>query len=105
MSEERDNSTEGVLRKIDEAIAACDAAMKIASSIVEEVDDSAPHLRAELLQEMREALEFYKAGFRFHPKRTSTCVNLSTWEPTAALLEDCGNRAMNALAKLKEAGL
>lgn len=41
----------------------------------------------------REVIEFYRDGFRYHPKRSTTGINLSEWKPTDALLEDCGERA------------
>lgn len=46
---------------------------------------------------LREALTFYRDGFQLHPKRSRTGIDLSEWRPTQALLDDCGNTAMNAL--------
>lgn len=43
------------------------------------------------------ALEFYRDGFKYHPKRTATGINISEWKPTNALLEDCGETARAAL--------
>lgn len=50
------------------------------------------------LEAYRKALEFYRDGFQFVPKRSSLGVNLSTWIPKEALLEDCGEVAKQALA-------
>lgn len=46
---------------------------------------------------MEKALAFYRDGFQYKPKRTRTGVDLSTWEPTPALLDDCGETARAAL--------
>ena len=43
------------------------------------------------------ALEFYRDGFKYHPKRTSTGINVSEWKPTQTLLDDCGETARAAL--------
>ncbi len=48
------------------------------------------------------ALEFYRAAFQFHPKRSSTGIDLSAWLPKTVLLEDCGETARAVLASLKE---
>lgn len=45
----------------------------------------------------RKALEFYRDGFQFHPKRSKTGIDLSEWKPKDALLEDCGEVARSAL--------
>lgn len=50
------------------------------------------------LEAYRKALEFYRDGFQFIPKRSRLGVNLSTWIPKEALLEDCGEVAKQALA-------
>jgi len=42
------------------------------------------------------ALEFYRDGFKYHPKRTSTGINVSEWKPTQTLLDDCGETARAA---------
>lgn len=46
---------------------------------------------------LREALEFYRDGFQYHPKRSKTGVDLSEWKPKQILLDDCGERALAAL--------
>lgn len=46
---------------------------------------------------MREALEFYRDNFVKHYKRGPTGLDHSTWKPTEALLDDCGERALAAL--------
>lgn len=46
---------------------------------------------------LREALTFYKDGFKFIPKRGPTGLNHSEWQPTDELLMDCGNKALDAL--------
>ena len=43
------------------------------------------------------ALEFYRDSFKYHPKRTSTGINVSEWKPTQALLDDCGETARAVL--------
>ncbi|MBM7328757.1 hypothetical protein JS562_37700 [Agrobacterium sp. S2] len=43
------------------------------------------------------ALEFYRDGFKYHPKRTSTGINVSEWKPTQSLLDDCGETARAVL--------
>ena len=43
------------------------------------------------------ALAFYKDGFYLEAKRSRTGVNLSEWKPTESLLNDCGQRALDAL--------
>jgi hypothetical protein len=53
-------------------------------------------LRAEN-ERLREALEFYRDGFRMTPKRGPTGVNHSTWSAKPELLDDCGNIALAAL--------
>lgn len=63
--------------------------------IVKLTDDNVRQ-RAELAK-AREALTFYRDGFRYHPKRSRTGVNLSEWRPTEGLLADCGERARAAL--------
>lgn len=50
------------------------------------------------IEELEAALQFYKDGFRYHPKRTSTGINLSEWKPTEELLNDCGEIARAVLA-------
>lgn len=50
------------------------------------------------LEEQRKALEFYRDGFAFHPKRTKLGVDQSAWKPLSALLDDCGEVARAALA-------
>lgn len=47
----------------------------------------------EQLEAAMKALKFYRDGFRYHPKRTSTGINMSEWKPTEALPDDCGERA------------
>ena len=48
---------------------------------------------------LREALEFYRNGFERKAKRSRTGLLLSVdYTPTQALLDDCGNRAIAALA-------
>jgi hypothetical protein len=46
------------------------------------------------------ALELYRDGFIYHPKRTKTGVDLSEWKPNEKLLDDCGNAARAALPDL-----
>lgn len=46
------------------------------------------------------ALELYRDGFTFNPKRTRTGVDLSEWKPNEKLLDDCGNAARVALPGL-----
>jgi hypothetical protein len=53
-------------------------------------------------KELEEALRFYKDGFKYHPKRTITGINLSEWKPTEELLNDCGETARAALAGEKK---
>jgi hypothetical protein len=48
------------------------------------------------------ALRFYKDGFKYHPKRTITGINLSEWKPTEELLNDCGETAIAALGEKKD---
>lgn len=50
--------------------------------------------------EALKALEFYRDGFQYHPKRSKTGINLSEWKPKEALLEDCGERARSVLSEL-----
>ena len=52
-------------------------------------------------KELEAALQFYKDGFRYHAKRTSTGINLSEWKPTEELLNDCGETARSALEEKK----
>lgn len=51
------------------------------------------------LVELREALAFYRDEFKpkIHKKQVPGASGI-TFHPSAALLEDCGNRAMQALA-------
>ncbi|GHC61466.1 hypothetical protein [Limoniibacter endophyticus] len=49
------------------------------------------------------ALEFYRDAFQLHPKRGPTGINHSEWLPKPALLEDCGNKALDALAAIAKA--
>jgi len=49
---------------------------------------------------IKSALEFYRDAFQFHPKRGPTGVDHSEWKPKPILIEDCGNRAIEALAAL-----
>ncbi len=53
------------------------------------------------LPELVAALEFYRDAFEFHPKRSVTGVDQSEWKPRAELIDDCGNRALAALSKVK----
>jgi hypothetical protein len=53
-------------------------------------------------KELETALQFYKDGFRYHVKRTSTGINLSEWKPTEELLNDCGETARSVLAGEKK---
>jgi hypothetical protein len=54
---------------------------------------TARHSLEAQLAEARKALEFYRDSFQFHPKRSATGINLSTWLPKSCLLEDCGETA------------
>jgi len=47
---------------------------------------------------LREALAFYRDGFAKEYKRGPTGLSHNTWNPTEALLEDCGETARAALA-------
>lgn len=58
--------------------------------------EAAPELLADW-KRMREALEFYRDNFVKHYKRGPTGIDHSTWKPTEALLDDCGERARAAL--------
>ena len=49
----------------------------------------------------KKALEFYRDGFQFRPKRGPTGINHSEWKVTKALLDDCGNVAVEALTPSK----
>lgn len=49
------------------------------------------------VERLKVALTFYRDGFVFIPKRGPTGLNHSTWEPTEALLDDCGEIARAAL--------
>ena len=49
------------------------------------------------IERLRAALAFYRDGFFYEPKRSKTGIDLSEWKPKEALLEDCGNRALEAL--------
>lgn len=51
----------------------------------------------ERIREMEKALEFYRDGFAYFPKRTKTGIDLSEWRPKPVLLDDCGERAKRAL--------
>jgi hypothetical protein len=73
-----------------------------------ETDDMTVSLAADLAEAQaqiaaaRSALEFYKDGFKYHPRRSKTGINLSECKPTDALLEDCGERALQALSTLAQ---
>lgn len=47
---------------------------------------------------LREALQFYRDGFQYHWRRSETGIDLSQWRPKQELLDDCGNRAIEALS-------
>jgi len=64
-------------------------------------DDEIHNLK-DRIEALEAALQFYKDGFRYHPKRTSTGINLSEWKPTEELLNDCGEIALAALAGEKK---
>jgi hypothetical protein len=49
------------------------------------------------LERKTKALEFYRDGFTYTPKRTRTGIDLSEWKPSEGLLVDCGNIARAAL--------
>lgn len=51
--------------------------------------------------ELLTGLEFYRDGFRYHPKRSVTGISLSEWKPTERLLDDCGETARALLDKHK----
>lgn len=51
--------------------------------------------------ELLAGLEFYRDGFRYHPKRSVTGISLSEWKPTERLLDDCGETARALLDKHK----
>ncbi|NTG07188.1 hypothetical protein [Rhizobium rhizogenes] len=55
----------------------------------------------EKLAEAVKVMEFYRDGFKYHPKRSSTGINLSEWKPTPALIDDCGETARSFLSKLE----
>lgn len=69
---------------VNEAFAKARAAMNMSATISE-------------TRALRDALAFYRDGFQLHPKRTRTGIDLSEWKPKKALLDDCGNIALNAL--------
>lgn len=54
--------------------------------------------QAKRIKKLEAALQFYKDGFRYHAKRTSSGINLSEWKPTEELLNDCGETACAVLA-------
>jgi hypothetical protein len=86
---------------------------KIASTARSHVSPEINHLTAaanaavivlatSLHHELVQALQFYCDAFQFHPKRSATGIDLSTWKPKPELLEDCGERARAALQKVKQ---
>jgi len=64
-------------------------------------DDEIRNLK-ERIEALEAALQFYRDGFRYHAKRTSTGINLSEWKPTEELLNDCGETARSVLAGEKK---
>lgn len=55
-------------------------------------------------EKLVKALEFYRDGFEYHPKHSRTGLNLSVWRPKQALLDDCGNLALEALRAAENNG-
>lgn len=86
------------LLKFKSLHAACDkVSLDIEQKLVNQL--AAAHKRN---KELEAALQFYKDGFRYHVKRTSTGINLSEWKPTEELLNDCGETARSVLAGEKK---
>lgn len=64
-----------------------------------------PSALAPVIANLMSALKFYRDNFKLHPKRSKTGLNMSEWKPTEALLDDCGNRADQALSKAEARSL
>jgi hypothetical protein len=109
---ERDMSNDG-LRTLDEAeeqiermnsrvvelmreVERLQHAKRAALKIADERAIEAVALRAKW-ESARKALEFYRDGWVFKPRRSKTGIDLSSWEPRESLMGDYGERARTAL--------
>jgi hypothetical protein len=79
-----------------------DSFVKETEARLASLEAEAATLRAKLA-EAREALEFYRDGFVKTVNRTKTGLALSVdYKPTGRLLDDCGNKALDTLARIAE---
>jgi hypothetical protein len=62
----------------------------------DQMETELSNLRAKLAT-ARKALEFYRDGWVFKPRRSKTGIDLSSWEPRESLMGDYGERARVAL--------
>lgn len=75
----------------------------VAAARIEQLAASLTAAEAKV-EKLRGALKFYRNGFERKAKRSKTGLLLSVdYIPTQALLDDCGNRAIDALSATTEA--